>query len=388
LWEFTDTADDDTNCTAGLSGDECEPYWDLGWTWSKPAIARIAIYNSSNEREPDDIFVAFFGGGWDETGYDRTGRHFYGVDVATGAVIVKHPIGVAVPGSPTVLDSDDDGFHDRVYFADSDGSVWRLQYPEPTSSSATGAEAGGASDPGTFTRIWDFRTSFADRQMFFHRPVAVSTMAEGVTKVWALALGSGNRADVGALDDVVNHFFFLLDVGDSPVPARTAADLLPVSYAELDGSFTCATNALDPAAGLYGWYLALRPNEKVMWESPVIAGYIVFPTFDPTPDVTAQHNAPNQCGGDPPPEEGGEGGGEEPEVVCTTSGLGRTYKLWYQCGLGDYTESDNPIIGVETYTHGHTTTVHYPPEKPDDEKLPPDDFEAPENHIVTNWRQY
>ena len=120
----------------------------------------------------------------------------------------------------------------------------------------------------------------------------------------------------------------------------------------------------------------------------MIAGYIVFPTFDPTPDVTAQHNAPSQCGGDPPPEEGGEGGGEDPAVVCTTSGLGRTYKLWYQCGLGDYTETDNPIIGVETYTHGNTTTVHYPPEKPDDPKPPPDDFEAPENHIVTNWRQY
>ena len=385
LWEFTDTTDEDTNCDGGLSGDDCEPWWDLGWTWSKPLIARIAIYNSSNENEPDDIFVAFFGGGWDETGYDRTGRHFYGINVATGEVIVKFPIGVAVPGSPTALDTDDDGFHDRIYFADSDGSVWRLQYPEPTSSSATGAEAGDVSDPGTFTRIWDFRTSFADRQMFFHRPVAVSTVVEGGAEVWALTLGSGNRADVGEIDEGVNHFFLVLDMGDDVL--RDASNLLPVSYTELDGSYTCATNALDPANGRYGWYLALRPNEKVMWEAPVVAGYIVFPTFDPTPDVVAEHNVPNQCGGDPPPEEGEEGGGETPEVVCTTAGLGRNYKLWYQCGLGDYTETDTPSTGNEVYTEGNTTTVYTPKIDPDE---PPEEeeFEHPGAHTVTNWRQY
>jgi Tfp pilus tip-associated adhesin PilY1 len=382
LWEFTDTTDQDTNCEEGFSGDECAPWWDLGWTWSKPVIARIAIYNSGTQNEPDDIFVAFFGGGWDETGLDRTGRHFYGINVETGEVIVKHPIGVAVPGSPTALDTDDDGFHDRIYFADSNGSIWRLQYPAPTSSSATGAEAGDVSDPGTFTRIWDFRTSFADRQMFFHRPVAASTVVEGGSKVWALALGSGNRADLGELDDGVNHFFFVLDMGDEVT--RDANSLLPVDYTELDGSYTCATNALDPAAGLYGWYLAFRPNEKVMWESPVIDGYIVFPTFDPTPGVVAEHNVPNQCGSDPPPE--GEEGGETPEVVCSTSGLGRTYKLWYQCGLGEYSESDTPISGVETYTDGSTTKAYYPPIDP----VPPpeDEWEHPGNHTVTNWRQY
>ena len=137
---------------------------------------------------PDDKFIAFFGGGWDETAKDQTGRHFYGVDIQTGEWVVKHPIGVPVPAGPTVLDTDDDGFHDRVYFADSDGSVWRIQYPPPNTSEATGPEANSdGSEPGEITRIWDFRTSFADRQMFFHRPVAVSTVVEGGAKVWALA---------------------------------------------------------------------------------------------------------------------------------------------------------------------------------------------------------
>jgi Tfp pilus tip-associated adhesin PilY1 len=42
MWEFMDESDADGNCPFGLSGDECAPFWDLGWTWSKPAIARIA----------------------------------------------------------------------------------------------------------------------------------------------------------------------------------------------------------------------------------------------------------------------------------------------------------------------------------------------------------
>ena len=385
LWEFTDHEDADSNCTVGLSGDDCAPWWDLGWTWSKPAIARIALYNSTDRNEPDDIFVAFFGGGWDETGFDRTGRHFYGINLETGEVIFKHPVGVALPGSPTALDTDDDGFHDRVYFADSDGSLWRIQYPAPTSSSATGAEAAeDGSEPGVIVRIWDFRTSFPDRQMFFHRPVAVATVAEDGQKYWAITAGSGNRANLGEEIGAVDHFFFALDVGDDTT--RDASYLLPVSYADLDGSITCATSALNPTEGLYGWYLSLRPNEKVVWEAPVIDGYIEFPTFDPTNGVVAVHNVPDQCGSDPPPEDD-EGDDGEPEVVCTSSGLGRVYKLWFKCGLGDYTETNTPIMGGTVTTDGTTTTTYYPTINPDEEPEQ-HDYDHPGNHVVTNWRQY
>ena len=121
MWEFSDTADADAN---GIE--------DLGWTWSKPAIARIAVYNSSTPGLPDDVFVAFFGGGWDKNEADSTGQFFYAVDLETGAQIFKTNMSVDLPGGITALDSDVDGFHDRIYFADSNGGVWRLQYPSPT----------------------------------------------------------------------------------------------------------------------------------------------------------------------------------------------------------------------------------------------------------------
>ncbi len=392
MWEFSDTSDADSNCPTGMSGDDCAPYWDLGWTWSKPAIARIAVYNGSNSIEPNDIFVAFFGGGWDATESDATGNHFYGVDLATGDVIFKYNVGVALPGSPTALDSNQDGFHDRIYFADSNGGVWRLEYPEPTSSAATGAEAGGDSDPGTFVRIFDFRTAFSgfpDRQQFFTRPVTIPTVLGGDDFTWALALGSGNRADLGEINGGVDHFYFLLDVGDTTT--RGAADLVPVNYFDLDGSFICSVSALDPNAGNYGWYLNLRPDEKVMSDSPVIDGHVLFTTFDPTPGVTAQHNVPNQCGGDPPPDDGGDGDGGDPpadgeeEIVCKTSGIGRRYDLWFQCGMGEYGESNTPYSGIATSTTGETTTASFTKMGDD----PPDDEEFLHrgDHVVTNWRQ-
>ena len=43
LWELSDTEDQDTNCPGGLSGDDCAPYWDLGWTWSGGSRAQRFI---------------------------------------------------------------------------------------------------------------------------------------------------------------------------------------------------------------------------------------------------------------------------------------------------------------------------------------------------------
>ena len=173
LWEFKDESDANTNCPGGLSGDDCAPWWDLGWTWSKPAIARIAKYNASDPQDPDEVFVAFFGGGWDETETDSTGLHFYGIDLATGAVLVKENIGVDLPGGVTALDSDVDGFHDRIYFADSNGRIYRYQYYSPTNVLQTGATS------YTDTVLFDFRSDFTDRQEFFTRPVPVPVTFDG-----------------------------------------------------------------------------------------------------------------------------------------------------------------------------------------------------------------
>jgi len=372
LWEFSDTADLDVNG---------EP--DLGWTWSKPAIARIAIYNSSNENEPDDIFVAFFGGGWDENEADETGRYIYGVDLEDGTILVKEYIGVDVPGGVTALDSDNDGFHDRIYFGDSDGSVWRIKYPPPTDEDATGPEVGLAADgrPGVLTRIFDFRTAFpgfADRQEFFTRPVPVPALFDGAEYTWALALGSGDRANLETEDGSINHFFFLIDhEGDAPLGISS---LFPISYADLNGSFDCSGLGQEPLVPpYYGWYLSLRENEKVMFDASVIKGYIFFPTFDPS-TLTAT-NPPNQC-----ETASGTQNLEDRAVECRAAGIGRTYKLWYECGLGEDTEHNDIITGQEIVDIDGEAEVWSAGTDP--KIVPPiEELQMSREHSVTNWRQ-
>jgi type IV pilus assembly protein PilY1 len=390
LWEFWDFNDADSNCPVGLSGVQCADYWDLGWTWSKPAIARIAVYNGSDPDDPDDVFVAFFGGGWDKEEDDRTGNFIYGVDIETGTILYKHNIGVAVPSAPTALDSDIDGFHDRIYFADSDGSVHRLQFPGPTDSAATGADA------GTLTRLFDFRSSFADggfpdRQQFFTRPVTVPALFTGSDYTWALALGSGDRANLGRLDSVnnpVDHFFFLLDYGDTTT--RGKSNLVAVDYDDLDGDFDCETSALDPGNGNFGWYLSLRPNEKVTFDATVINGHVLFPTFDPSPNIVATHNAPDECvptvSGTPTPTPTPSALDDDGiEVICKAAGIGRSYDLWFECGLGDYGENNDLYTGIEDYTIGGTTYVTFTESAFTEGET--EEFPNVTGHVVTNWRQ-
>jgi hypothetical protein len=379
LWEFSDTLDADLNSE-----------WDLGWTWSKPAIARIAINDDPNP--PDDVFVAFFGGGWDRNQVDETGNFIYGVNIETGDIVYKQNLLVAVPGSPTALDSDIDGFHDRIYFADSDGGIHRLQFPSPGDSAATGADA------GTLTRIFDFRSTFADggfpdRQQFFTRPVMVPALFSGAGYTWALALGTGDRANVDRYDNVnnpVDHFFFMLDIGDTTTRGKDS--LVAVDYDDLTGDFDCTAedSPLDPSIGNFGWYLNLRPNEKVMYDATVINGHVLFPTFDPTPNEIADHNVPDECvpsggGPTPTPEETPNVDLTGNEVICNAAGLGRAYDLWFECGLGEYGENDDIYTGTESYTIGGTTYVTFTESSFTEGET--EEFPNVTGHVVTNWRQ-
>ncbi len=243
LWEFHDVdgsgnpKDDDGGCAAaGLSGAQCRPYWDLGWTWSKPAIARIGVYyeDGGGNVVPDDVFIAYFGGGWDPTKSDLTGNYFYGVNIETGEAVVKELIGVSVPASPAILDSDNDGYHDRIYFGDTNGSIWRLQFPSPFTAAATGAGA------GTLRRIFDVSGSLTTtngRQQFFFDPVIVPVIFDGVGYVYALAMGTGDRADLGDESGTVNHFFVVLDDLDNDTvtnPAYDESNLVHRVYDRID----------------------------------------------------------------------------------------------------------------------------------------------------------
>jgi hypothetical protein len=131
LWEMTHTY---------KSGNKTYP--SMGETWSTPAIGKV---NQSGTAR----WVAFMGSGYDnvKSGSFNLGRRFYVVRLDTGAVI-NTPTDVAqvntstlsgakaaykytdivatIPGSPTAVDLDGNGFTDSVFVGDLDGRLYRM----------------------------------------------------------------------------------------------------------------------------------------------------------------------------------------------------------------------------------------------------------------------
>ena len=115
----------------------------------------------------------------------------------------------------------------------------------------------------------------------------------------------------------------------------------------------------------------------------------MFPTFDPTPNVFASHNVPDEC----IPSDGGPTPTPTPtpnlalgeEIICKAAGIGRAYDLWFECGLGDYSENDDLYTGIEDYTIGGTTYVTFTESKATEGET--EEFPNVTGHVVTNWRQ-
>ena len=117
-----------------------QPFWEfthaqMGETWSVPVVGRV----HSKLAGVKDIWVAFMGSGYDNDPVNKVGDRFYAVDIETGAdfwgfdatevdttAALGWNIPNTLPASPEVVDLDQDGFSERVYIADLDGRVWKV----------------------------------------------------------------------------------------------------------------------------------------------------------------------------------------------------------------------------------------------------------------------
>jgi hypothetical protein len=112
-----------------------QPLWEfthdtMGETWSVPVIGNISSENK---------WIAFFGSGYDNDPDGTVGNTFYAVDVQTGSLIrafamvespePASPFGIqnTLPGSPSEVDSDRDGYINAVYIGDLLGRLWKLE---------------------------------------------------------------------------------------------------------------------------------------------------------------------------------------------------------------------------------------------------------------------
>jgi hypothetical protein len=118
----------------------------MGETWSTPAIGKV---NHSGTAR----WVAFMGSGYDNDTQNNVGRRFYVIRVDIGTVIrntaeisqvntasmggargaYNYPNIVAtIPGSPSTVDLDGDGYTNYVYYGDLDGRLYRIDVESST----------------------------------------------------------------------------------------------------------------------------------------------------------------------------------------------------------------------------------------------------------------
>jgi hypothetical protein len=108
----------------------------MGETWSVPVVSRI-------NKDGDATWAAFMGSGYDNVeGQGTQGNRFYGVDIETGEMFYHFDaepevntealwsngknVVCSMPGSPGIIDTNNDGFADAVYIGDLDGRMWKV----------------------------------------------------------------------------------------------------------------------------------------------------------------------------------------------------------------------------------------------------------------------
>jgi type IV pilus assembly protein PilY1 len=266
-------------------------FGELGQTWSEPRAVRIAAHTGP---------VLIFGAGYDPAAEDADprgmasmGRGIMVVDAADGTLlwqVGKNPSGAlynvtredmiySIPSDVTVIDRNRDGNVDRIYVGDTGGNVWRVDI------------AGAMAD-------WQAHklAELGPGRKFLYPPDVVYD--DGYD---AILIGSGDR-EKPFQTSVQDRYFMLKDKVSETAPQAihtsvhtiTTADaagenglngdLLDVTGNEIqDGTAAeqlAAATALELAEN-WGWYIDLRPGEKVIGGSMTLGGTTFFSTNQP-----------------------------------------------------------------------------------------------------------
>jgi hypothetical protein len=235
-----------------------QPMWEfthegLGETWSLPAAGQITMGGQP-------VWAAFMGSGYDNNPNAVCGNVFYGVNAADGTMFwsytaddvdttARYPnIYNAIPGSPTLFDQDGNGFGDKLYFADLDGRLYRVNVNVNFTSRVQG---------GRIRTSWDdeLEAIYTDPYNYpiLTKPLVMTNALSGLTQP-RIYFGTG---------------------GDDRAPATGTYSFIAL---------------IDQASPEVEWYLGepsmlglpaakdkgdLGQGEKV-WADPVYADYIVY----------------------------------------------------------------------------------------------------------------
>ncbi|HEA19097.1 MAG TPA: pilin biogenesis protein [Pseudoalteromonas prydzensis] len=288
-------------------------YKELAQTWSAPTVSYI-----KGREDPVLIFGAGFDTNKDNVSLsnDSKGRGLYIVNASNGELVWeltpntgfkgKHSIAATV----SILDSDYDGYIDRLYATDTAGSVWRIDMP--------GSSPTDGKNPWTHFELAKLGGTLASQdRRFFYKPIVARTMFSKVTSTTAnnqttitrqdtpfdaVLIGSGNRPKP-TLTGVQDQLYMIRDINTvtksfqgTDIPAAiTASDLMNVNndpFANALDDIDEFTKAEVTLSKANGWYYDLPGSgEKSLAAATVVGGVAYYTSFTPaSEDATI-----NQC---------------------------------------------------------------------------------------------
>lgn len=205
----------------------------------------------------------------------------------------------SIASQVAVLDSDDDGYIDRIYTGDSGGNVWRMDLTGTDSSKWSTVKLASLGGDSAST----------DRR-FFTTPVIVRTFENTVIKsdeglfsynkvpYDALLLGSGDRGHPASSTAVEDAFYLLHDYTITPTlfgETGFAAKTTPLSVndfyditADPIGTYSGdqVLNLYADMSDLSGWqYRFTLSGEKSLGQAAVLDGNVYFTSFTPNSTI-------------------------------------------------------------------------------------------------------
>ena len=248
-------------------GPETTGFSEMGQTWSTPQIGKIKYGTEAK-------VVCFIGGGYDEnqdkktvTADDKKGRAIYVVDLFTGAQIWRWDYGkdpnmkYSIPSDISCVDTNGDGYIDRLYVGDTGGRLWRFDINE--------------SDPNAWSGSILFNSNaglLGSRRKIFSRPDV--TLEKGYEMVF---FGTGDREHPDETK-VMNQIYAIKDKGLNST----------LSEKDLE-NVTDGINNLKSIEGKEGWFISLEnKGEKALAPPVVMFGVAYFTTFTPSKEGSTE----------------------------------------------------------------------------------------------------
>lgn len=281
-----------------LQGGVTTGFTNMGQTWSKPVLANVKVGTTIKN-------VLVFGGGYDpkheNAGYttsnasDSLGNQIYIVDADTGsllwsaggtgsgATLAVPAMKFSVTAEPRVIDVNNDGLADAVYFGDLGGQVFRVDLRNGGTAAQLGARVRLLANLGQGV------TADTTNQRRFYESPSAAVLKDPVTGLpyMAVAIGSGYRSH--PLDLGTEDFFYMLK--DNDVMRKdllTATDLQPTIVPSDLAALDPATASGALVGSLKGWKMDFPETGEKMLSTPIILfGEVFFTTYVPRPDPSA-----------------------------------------------------------------------------------------------------